>query len=107
VSRHDPYRRCDKSSGRIHRVRVLEVISSSNCQPYHCSLWFPRWGAKIKIVFVDINWIQRKTEVAYVNERREGDNWDKDASRVFQVRMKVTDERVEVEMDDILTCQPD
>jgi hypothetical protein len=38
---------------------------------------------------------------------QEGDDWDKDGAQVFEVAMKVIDERIEVETDGMLTCQPD
>jgi hypothetical protein len=39
--------------------------------------------------------------------QRDGDNWDRDASRVFHLPTKVADLRTEIEADDILTCEPD
>jgi hypothetical protein len=67
----------------------------------------PKWGAQVKVVFRDIRGMQRKTEVAFINKYRQNDNWDRDASRVFQLLMKVIDERTFVEAEDVLACRPD
>jgi hypothetical protein len=67
----------------------------------------PPWGAQTKVEFRDVSGVQKKSEVPFVNKRREGDTWDRDASRAFHLQMKALGERVEVETDDVLTCQPD
>jgi hypothetical protein len=51
--------------------------------------------------------VQKKEEVAFTNRRREGNNWDRYASRTFQLPMKVTDRRTEVDPRDVPTYQPD
>jgi hypothetical protein len=62
----------------------------------------PPWVARRRVTFRDISWIQKGCEVASVNERFDGDDWDQNASRVFQVPMKVIDERIEAETDDVM-----
>jgi hypothetical protein len=65
------------------------------------------WGAQIKATFRDISGIQKNCEMVFINKRREGDNWDRDATRVFHLPIKVIDKRTDVETDDVITCQPD
>jgi hypothetical protein len=67
----------------------------------------PSWGDQVKITFRDISGMQKKQEVAFVNQFRQNDNWPRDASRVFQLPMNVIDERTSVETDDVLTCMSD
>jgi hypothetical protein len=67
----------------------------------------PPLGAQVKVTFSDISGMQRKTDVASIDRNRQGDNFDRDASRVFQLSMKVTDGRTFVETDDVLNCQLD
>jgi hypothetical protein len=59
------------------------------------------------VIFRDVSGMLAKTEIAYINKHRQGENWDRDASRVFQLPMKVIDERTFVEAEDIHTRRPD
>jgi hypothetical protein len=43
----------------------------------------PSWGAQVKVAFRDISGLQSKYKMAFVRTRRDGDNWDRDATQVF------------------------
>jgi hypothetical protein len=67
----------------------------------------PPWSAQTKVTFRGISGIQSKCQLAFVSKRQDGDNWDKDATSVFHLQMKLIDERTEVETDHVFTCRPD
>jgi hypothetical protein len=60
----------------------------------------------VKVTFRDITGIQKKAKDAYVHPIRKGDDWERADAWVFGIPMKVTDEPMSAQTDDILTCEP-